>query len=219
MNHCRDLLLRFDAGRIEAVRAGFRIGVEPVDHHVEIGLPDQKPLAAAGQQHAAVVGIDRRPRRLDALDRKRALVERVCLVAGGILDRQPGDAGGNRARDIDGDLLRLVREAALEIGIDGQIDRVAQRGEMAQTSSSVTRLSALPIDHAKPALVEASALKPRCCSARALPTSPGIGQHESICFVHLAECRSFFCCCDRHGLSLFLCSVGCVTIIAGRALR
>src|SRR5258705_3255322 len=44
-----------------------------------------------------------------------------------------------------------------------------------QTSSSVTRLSAFPIDHAKPALVEAIALKPRCCSAFALPTSQGFG--------------------------------------------
>src|SRR6266851_5629523 len=45
----------------------------------------------------------------------------------------------------------------------------------AQTSSTVTRLSALPIVHAKPALVEASALKPRCCSAFAVPTSTGFG--------------------------------------------
>src|SRR5689334_5125032 len=44
-----------------------------------------------------------------------------------------------------------------------------------QTSSTVTRLSALPIVQAKPALVEASALKPRCCKAFALPTSKGLG--------------------------------------------
>src|SRR6478752_2808143 len=44
-----------------------------------------------------------------------------------------------------------------------------------QTSSTVTRLSALPSVQAKPALVEASALKPRCCKARALPTSKGLG--------------------------------------------
>src|ERR1700694_2551588 len=40
------------------------------------------------------------------------------------------------------------------------------------TSSRVTRLSAFPIDQAKPALVEAIALKPRCCNALALPASP-----------------------------------------------
>src|ERR1700722_14596069 len=43
------------------------------------------------------------------------------------------------------------------------------------TSSSVTRLSDLPIDQAKPALVEAIALKPICCSALALPISQGLG--------------------------------------------
>src|SRR5882762_4140171 len=45
----------------------------------------------------------------------------------------------------------------------------------ANASSRVTRLSAFPIDHAKPALVEASALNPRCCNALALPTSQGLG--------------------------------------------
>src|SRR5229473_2942375 len=45
----------------------------------------------------------------------------------------------------------------------------------ANASSRVTRLSAFPIDHAKPALVEAIALNPRCCNAFALPTSQGLG--------------------------------------------
>ena len=125
-----DLFLGLDARRIEAIGAGVRIGLQPVDHHVQIGLPPQEPLAAAGQQHAAVVGIDRRARRLDALDRKAALVKRLCRVAGGILDRQSGDAGLDRARDIGADLSGFMRKAALEIGIDGQIDRRAQRGEM-----------------------------------------------------------------------------------------
>src|SRR3984893_633374 len=44
-----------------------------------------------------------------------------------------------------------------------------------KTSASVTRLSAFPMVQAKPALVDASALKPRCCKARALPMSKGLG--------------------------------------------
>jgi hypothetical protein len=44
-----------------------------------------------------------------------------------------------------------------------------------QTSSIVTRLSALAMVQAKPALVEASALKPRCCNAMAPPASWGLG--------------------------------------------
>src|SRR6266404_4969646 len=60
----------------------------------------------------------------------------------------------------------------------------------ANASSSVTRLSALPIDHAKPALVEASALNPRCCNAFAVPTSQGLGstkQPASCNFRNLAR--------------------------------
>ena len=118
-----DVFPGLDARRIEAIGAGLRIGVQAVDHQLEIWLPDQKGFAAAGQQHAAVVGVDRLARRLDALDRERTLVQRLGGIAGGILDRQAGDAGLDRARDIGADLVGLVRKAALEIGVDGQIDR------------------------------------------------------------------------------------------------
>ena len=49
----------------------------------------------------------------------------------------------------------------------------------------VTRLSDRPIDQAKPALVDAIALKPKCCSARALPTSQGLGsaKHPVSCIL------------------------------------
>src|SRR5439155_10193102 len=52
-----------------------------------------------------------------------------------------------------------------------------------QTSSTVTLLSARAMVQAKPALVEASALKPRCCRARALPASCGLGimKHPDSC--------------------------------------
>src|SRR6185437_8700849 len=76
-----------------------------------------------------------------------------------------------------------------------------------QTSSTVTRLSALPMVHAKPALVEASALKPRCCKAFALPTSNGLGmmKHPLSCnFLNAARLSavvsmvaSFFICLRR----------------------
>ena len=122
--------LRRDAGRIEAVGAGLGIGGEPVDHELQILLPAQKRLAAAGEQDAAVVGIDRLARRLDAIDRERAIEQRLGGVAGKILDREAGNAGLDRARDVDADLVRLVRKAVLEIGVDGNIDRRADRGEM-----------------------------------------------------------------------------------------
>ncbi len=39
----------FDARRVEAIRARFRVSVEPVDHHGEVGLPDQKAFATPDQ--------------------------------------------------------------------------------------------------------------------------------------------------------------------------
>ena len=129
-HHRRNLFRRRDAGRIEAIGAGFGIGGEPVDHELQILLPAQERLAAAGEQDAAIVGIDRLARRPDAIDRERAIEQRFCVVAGKILDRKAGNAGLHGARDIDADLVRLVRKAVLEIGIDGNIDRRADRGEM-----------------------------------------------------------------------------------------
>src|ERR1700722_5549484 len=82
----RDLLPGFDARRIKTIRSRLDIGGQPVDHHVQIGLPDQKALTAPGQQNPAPVSIDRRARRLDALDRERAFVKRLRRIAGGILD-------------------------------------------------------------------------------------------------------------------------------------
>ena len=167
----RDLLPGLDARRIEAIGAGFRIGLQPVDHHGQIGLADQKAFAAAGQQHAAVVGIDRRPRRLDALDRESALVQRLGGIAGEILDRQPGNAGLDRARDIGATFSGSCAKPPSKSALTGRSTAAHSAVEMCAESSSVMRLSALPIVQAKPALVEASALKPRCCSAFALPTS------------------------------------------------
>ena len=59
----------------------------------------------------AQVGVDRGPRRLDALDCQGALVQRLGLVAGGILDREAGDAGLHGAGDVLCDALRLDGEA------------------------------------------------------------------------------------------------------------
>ena len=77
-----------------------------------------------------MIGVDRLARRLDAIDRERAIEQRLCGVSGKILDREAGDAGLHRARDIHCDLVRLVRKAVLEIGVDGNIDGRADRGEM-----------------------------------------------------------------------------------------
>src|SRR5262245_29892092 len=126
----RNFLRRRDARRIEAVGAGFGISGQPVDHEIHILYAAQERFAAAGEQDAGLVGVDRLARSLDALDRKRAIEQRLCIVACIILDRETGDAGLHGAADVDAYFLRLMRKAVLEVGIDGNIDGRADRGEM-----------------------------------------------------------------------------------------
>ena len=203
----RDLLFGFYAGRIEAIGAGFGVGLQTIDHHGKIGLPDQKTFAASGQQHVALVGIDRRARRLDALDREVALVKRLGGIAGGILDRQSGDAGLDRARDIGADLLRLVREAALEIGVDGQIDRGADRGEMIADLIERDAIVSLADRPGKTRAGRGERLEAEMLQRLGAADVERIGQHETSGSMHLVERRALIGCRDRHGLSRFICIV------------
>ena len=94
---------------------------------------------------------------------KRNVVERLLLVAGRVLDREPGDTGRAAARDVRGDALRIVRIAAFEIRVHRHVGRRDDLGEMREHLSTPTALSACATAHAKPDDVEASALKPSPC--------------------------------------------------------
>ena len=87
-----DFLAALDSRRVDAVGARVRERLQAIQHDGEIGDADQKSLASRREQHAAVVGIDRLARGLDALDGEINLEQRPLLVAGGILDREPGHA-------------------------------------------------------------------------------------------------------------------------------
>ena len=105
--------------------------MQPVDHQAEILLPAQERFAAAGEQHAAVVGIDRLARRLDALDRERA-IDTAALPLSPVESsiERPATPVLTARATLTPTLSGSMRKAALEIGIDGQIDRRADRGEM-----------------------------------------------------------------------------------------
>src|SRR4029434_1108143 len=59
--------------------------------------------------------------------------------------------------------------------LKGRSTAAAMEVRCASASSTDTLWSRRPVDHANPALVVASAWKPRLASARALPTSQGVG--------------------------------------------
>ena len=76
----------------------------------------QKRFTAAGEQDAGFVGVDRLACRLDAIDCQRAIEQGFCGISGKILDRETGDAGFHRARDVYCDLVRLVCKAGQSEG-------------------------------------------------------------------------------------------------------
>ena len=77
----------------------------------------------------------------DARDRMIEIVERFRLVAGRILDREAGDAGLDAKPHAFGDALRLVRVAALEIGVHRQVGRPRRCSRM---WSSITSRGTAP---------------------------------------------------------------------------
>ncbi len=79
------------------------------------------------------------------------------------------------ACDVDADLARLDRKAALEVRVDRNVDALGDGAQVRQGLGQVTPLSALPMDQAKPALVVASAGNPSWASTWALPRSHGLG--------------------------------------------
>ena len=68
-----------------------------------------------------------------------------------------------------------MRKAALEIGIDGQIDRGAQRGEMLADLVERDAIVGLSDRPGKAGAGGGQRLEAQCCNARALPTSKGLG--------------------------------------------
>ena len=91
------------------------------------------------------------------------VVKRIGFVAGEVLDRQAGDAGGDAARDIRGDVLRIVGKAALEIGVHRHVRGLGDFMEMREHCVARHGAVGIAIEWAKPELVVASALKPRPC--------------------------------------------------------
>ena len=130
-----DLIARPDAGRVETVGAGVREGLEPSDGLVEIGPPVQEAFGARREHHVAAGLVDRRARGLHARKREVEVVERIGVVAGEILNRQPGDAGLDAARHVLGDVLGFMGEAVLEIGVERQVGRCRDLAVVRQTSS------------------------------------------------------------------------------------
>src|SRR5439155_9424420 len=84
---------------------------------VDVATSDTEPPGPSGKYHARPALIHRPTRGSNALHSEIELEERVCLVARGALDRQPGDPCGRGERDVRLDMLRVDREPPLEIRV------------------------------------------------------------------------------------------------------
>jgi hypothetical protein len=108
----------FNPRGIQTVSASVCVGLQPSNRFVDIGEPANKALGTSCEQDAGAALINGAACGLHSLDCKFKCVQRVRRITRGILDRQPGDAGACGKLDVFGDVVRLDREAALEVGID-----------------------------------------------------------------------------------------------------
>jgi len=131
----RHLVALGDERRIEAIGAGFGIGLQPADRLLEVGSPDDEPLGAAGEENARAGLVDRGLRTI-CFAKSRKSAELIHRFASDRLDAAtaarlaPYRAGYTpqqrreiERRLVEGDLLGVTSTDALELGIDiGDLD-------------------------------------------------------------------------------------------------
>ena len=117
------------AGRIEAVGACFGIGNQPADRILEIRLADGIAFRTPDQQDIRTGAIDGAPRGPHPLHRDRQGTESPAVT---VFDRQACDPGLDRHQDVFVDAVGMLGIAGLEISVDRQIGRGAQRPNMVE---------------------------------------------------------------------------------------
>ena len=85
-----------------------------------------KPFGTRGEDHVTACFVDCIARRAHTLYRQIEVVERISVVAGGILDRQAGNAGVDTKPDVRRDFVGIVGVAAFEIGVDRECRLLAR---------------------------------------------------------------------------------------------
>ena len=94
-----------------------------------------------------------------------------------------------------------MRKAALEIGVDGQIDRRAQRGEMIADLIDGDAVVGLADGPGKAGAGGGQRLEAEMLQRPGAADIEGIGQDEAAGLVHLRECGALVRGRDRHGFS------------------
>ena len=187
LHHRLDLLARRDARRIEAVGARRRVGLQPADRLAEIGPVADQPLAAPGQHHIAAGLVDRRPRRLHPRHRQVEVVERVVLVAGVVLDRQPRHAGRHAQPHALRHALGRIGIAALEVGVHRHVDRRRQLGAVGKHHLPRHAAVAKPARPGEPRARRRQRLEAQPLQVARAAHVPRVGHHEQAALVQPLE--------------------------------
>jgi len=131
-NHGTDVLGRAQPGRIQAVRAGVCVGLEPRDRELYVGQSRDKTFGTADQQCIAAGPIDCFARRAQPLDGDVGFIQGLGRIAGGILDGQSRHTGFHGEPHTVRHPGGIGGETTFEVRIDGQVGRLDHLGQMIQ---------------------------------------------------------------------------------------
>src|SRR5215831_277157 len=208
LDHRRDLLARPDAGRVEAVGAGRREGLEATHRLIEIGLSADEALAARRKHHIAAGLIDCGTRRAHARQRKLEIVERDAGVGGRILDRQPRDSGIDAQRHAFGHALGCVRKAALEVGVHGNVGGGSDLAEMGEHRRARHGAVGAALGESEARAGRGQRLESETLQIARRAHVPGVGDDEASLRVELEERRALFGGRGHGGASFAIGGVG-----------
>jgi hypothetical protein len=170
------------------------------NNYQDSGRYNEADLAIAADAEATLPALVEACRRLITADRKRAIEQRFRVVPGKILDRKAGDASLHGAGDIDADLVRLVRKAVFEVGINRDIDRRADRGEMIADVIDGDAVVGLADGPGKPGAGRGQRLEAEMLQGLRAADIKGIGDDEASALVQFPERGAFVSRC-QHGLT------------------
>jgi hypothetical protein len=149
-------------------------------------------LGTAGEHERRVERPGRLRRVGDALGGERDVLD-PARDGVPILDRAARGAGLPEQAARSAPPTRVVGKQRSLSTLSGSSVAVASDCDWATSSPRVTSPSSFPSDHAKPALVVASASNPSVASSRAEPDVPGVRHHEElVASVELGEAAAVF---------------------------
>src|SRR5690606_8149529 len=166
------------------------------DDIIQSRLADKIVFSPADQQGVPALCIDGRSGRQQPIHGFGSVPEWTPRVAGGVLDRKPGNARVHCQADALEHFIGTQTETAFKVGIDGQ---VGGRPQIAQVSQGI-RAGQLTIRSGlRPAISGAGGLLclvPQTLQDACTAETPGGGEQKAAVTVHFSERSPLFVHCQ-----------------------